>query len=160
MRPESRAPEDRGQGGPAEDRTRTTSAEATEALGAAVAARLHAGDVVLLRGELGAGKTTFVRGAARALGAGVRVTSPTFALAHRYDGAALRVAHLDLYRLAGLSEDDEDLIADELAGDVVAFLEWPEPALALVADRVAAEVTLEHAGDDARDARVTWRADR
>lgn len=164
MRPESRAPEDRGADGPTDEpageRTRTGSAEQTEALGAAVAVRLRAGDVVLLRGELGAGKTTFVRGAARALGATVRVTSPTFALAHRYDGATLRVAHLDLYRLAGLGEDDEDLIADELAGDVVAFLEWPEPALALIADRVAVEVTLAHAGEDAREAHVVWRADR
>jgi tRNA threonylcarbamoyladenosine biosynthesis protein TsaE len=160
MPPESRAPEgDRPAAAPA-GVVRTASAEETEALGAAVARRLRAGDVVLLRGELGAGKTTFVRGAAAALGAAVRVTSPTFALAHRYDGAALRVAHLDLYRLAGLGEDDEDLIAEELAGDVVAFVEWPEPAAALVADRVALEVAFAHAGEDARTVELSWRAAR
>jgi tRNA threonylcarbamoyladenosine biosynthesis protein TsaE len=160
MRRESRAPEDPRADGPAEETTRTDSAAGTEALGAAVALRLRAGDVVLLRGDLGAGKTTFVRGAARALGATVRITSPTFALAHRYDGRALRVAHLDLYRLAGLGEDDEELIADELAGETVAFVEWPDPALALVEDRVAAEVTLAHAGEDVREVRVRWRAER
>lgn len=142
------------------ERTRTTSAAATEELGAAIARRLRAGDVVLLRGDLGAGKTTLVRGAATALGATGRVTSPTFALAHRYDGAALRVAHLDLYRLGGLGEEDEDLIADELAGDVVAFVEWPGPAEALLADRVVLEVDLAHAGEDERDATLSWRAAR
>lgn len=164
MPPESRAPESEPAGeragDAATDRLRTASPAETEALGAAIAARLRAGDVVLLHGDLGAGKTTLVRGAAAALGATARVTSPTFALAHRYDGAGLRVAHLDLYRLAGLGEDDEELIADELDGDVVAFVEWPGPAEALVAGRVALEVRLEHAGADARTATLRWRADR
>ncbi|WP_084270167.1 tRNA (adenosine(37)-N6)-threonylcarbamoyltransferase complex ATPase subunit type 1 TsaE [Patulibacter minatonensis] len=164
MRPDGRAPDSDPPvgatgGGPDDVRT-TTSAAATEALGAEVARRLRAGDVVLLRGDLGAGKTTLVRGAAAALGATGRITSPTFALAHRYDGAAVRIAHLDLYRLAGLGEDDEDLIDEELAGDVVAFVEWPGPAEALIADRVALEVELAHAGDDRREARLTWRAAR
>lgn len=164
MRPAGRPPE-QDPAGAREPRApaggvRTDSAAGTEALGAAVARRLRAGDVVLLRGDLGAGKTTFVRGAAAALGAAGRVTSPTFALAHRYDGAALRVAHLDLYRLGGLGEEDEDLIADELAGDVVAFVEWPGPAEALLADRVVLEVDLAHAGEDERDATLSWRAAR
>lgn len=136
---------------------RTDSAAATEALGATVAARLRAGDVVLLRGELGSGKTTLVRGAARALGATGRVTSPTFALAHRYDGAAVRLAHLDLYRLGtALGEDDEELIAGEVEGDTIAFVEWPEPALDLLAERTVLIVELEHAGGDARKLRLTW----
>jgi tRNA threonylcarbamoyladenosine biosynthesis protein TsaE len=160
MRRDGRAPgSDQGDdvlGGP----SRTASADETEALGAAIARRLRAGDVVLLRGDLGAGKTTLVRGAATALGATGRITSPTFALAHRYDTGGVRVAHLDLYRLAGLGEDDEELIADELAGDVVAFVEWPEPAVALVDDRVVLEVELAHAGEDARDVKLTWRAER
>lgn len=164
MRPAGRPPEHDPAAGPVPDApdgcTRTSSAAATETLGGAVARRLRSGDVVLLRGDLGAGKTTFVRGAAAALGTEGRVTSPTFALAHRYDGAALRVAHLDLYRLGGLGEEDEDLIVDELAGDVVAFVEWPGPAEALLADRVVLEVALEHAGDDARDVTLTWRAAR
>jgi tRNA threonylcarbamoyladenosine biosynthesis protein TsaE len=164
MRPDGRAPASEGpaarRDGPGTERVRTTSPEETEALGAAVARRLRTGDVVLLRGDLGAGKTTLVRGAAVALGARVRVTSPTFALAHRYDGDGVRVAHLDLYRLAGLGEDDEELVADELAGDVVAFVEWPDAAADLVGERVALEVELTHAGDDVRDAALTWRAAR
>ncbi|WP_320669859.1 tRNA (adenosine(37)-N6)-threonylcarbamoyltransferase complex ATPase subunit type 1 TsaE [Patulibacter defluvii] len=136
---------------------RTTSAEQTEALGAAIAARLSPGDVVLLRGELGSGKTTLVRGAAAALGAGGRVTSPTFALANRYDGGRVRVAHLDLYRLAGLGDEDEELVEEELAGDVIAFVEWPDPAAALLAERVVLELELRHAGDDAREVELRWR---
>ena len=73
---------------------------------------------------------------------------------------AVRIAHLDLYRLAGLGEDDEDLIDEELEGDVVAFVEWPGPAEALVADRVVLEVELGHAGGDSRDVVLAWRAPR
>ncbi|MDO9410049.1 tRNA (adenosine(37)-N6)-threonylcarbamoyltransferase complex ATPase subunit type 1 TsaE [Patulibacter sp.] len=164
MRPDDRGPEsDRAAGRDDEaprERAHTSSAADTEALGAGLAGRLRAGDVVLLRGDLGAGKTTLVRGAAAALGAAVRVTSPTFALAHRYDGDGVRVAHLDLYRLAGLGEDDEELIAEELDGDVVAFVEWPDVAAELVAGRVALEVTLAHAGGDGRDVDLVWRAER
>jgi tRNA threonylcarbamoyladenosine biosynthesis protein TsaE len=162
MRPAAAAPGNPPAGpGPVESRS-TDGPEATAALGAEIARRLRAGDVVLLRGDLGAGKTTLVRGAAAALGADARVTSPTFALAHRYDGDGVRIAHLDLYRLGGgaLGEDDEDLLADELAGDVVAFVEWPGPVEALLADRVALEVDLAHAGDDRRDAALRWRAER
>jgi tRNA threonylcarbamoyladenosine biosynthesis protein TsaE len=164
MRPDGRAPQSVPAPGSADalagGADRTTSAAGTEALGAAIAARLRAGDVVLLRGDLGAGKTTLVRGAAAALGATGRVTSPTFALAHRYDGRTVRIAHLDLYRLAGLGEDDEDLIDEELAGDVVAFVEWPGPAEDLIADRVVLEVELAHAGDDTREVVLTWREPR
>lgn len=139
------------------DVRRTTTAAETEALGAAIASRLGPGDVVLLRGELGSGKTTLVRGAAAALGAAGRVTSPTFALANRYDGGRARLAHLDLYRLAGLGEEDEDLIEEELAGDVIAFVEWPDPAIALLAPRTVLEVELRHAGDDVREVELRWR---
>ncbi|WP_022928326.1 tRNA (adenosine(37)-N6)-threonylcarbamoyltransferase complex ATPase subunit type 1 TsaE [Patulibacter americanus] len=160
MRPAREAPGDAHGGEVRAERRSTADPDATAALGAEIAARLRAGDVVLLRGDLGAGKTTLVRGAAAALGATARVTSPTFALAHRYDGDGVRIAHLDLYRLRALGEEDEDLIADELTGDVVAFVEWPEPMAALIADRVVLEVELEHAGDDAREAVLRWKADR
>jgi tRNA threonylcarbamoyladenosine biosynthesis protein TsaE len=105
----------------------TDGASATEALGAELAAELVAGDLVYVRGELGAGKTTLVRGACRALGvAATAVTSPTFAIAHRYGGAGgLLVAHLDLYRLADLDAEDPDLLADYLGADRIAFVEWP-----------------------------------
>jgi tRNA threonylcarbamoyladenosine biosynthesis protein TsaE len=160
MRPAREAPGNAPDGDATVQRRSTSGPDDTAALGAEIAARLRAGDVVLLRGDLGAGKTTLVRGAAAALGARARVTSPTFALAHRYDADAVRIAHLDLYRLRGLGEEDEDLIADELTGDVVAFVEWPDPVAALLADRVVLEVDLEHAGDDARDAVLRWKADR
>ena len=80
--------------------------EATERAGADLAAQLEPGDVVLVSGELGAGKTTFVRGALRALGVAGSVTSPTFVVGHAYDGAAGPVSHLDLYRLAGMGDED------------------------------------------------------
>jgi tRNA threonylcarbamoyladenosine biosynthesis protein TsaE len=106
---------------------------------------------VLLEGEMGAGKTTFVRGAARALGFEGPVTSPTFTIGRRYDGGRLPIAHLDLHRLSGLEDEDPALLDDYLTPDAVAFVEWPgiaEGAPGL--DRVVARVLLEHAGGDAR----------
>jgi tRNA threonylcarbamoyladenosine biosynthesis protein TsaE len=130
--------------------TETASPEETEALAARLAQRLEPGDVVLVSGDLGAGKTTFVRGAARALGVRVPVTSPTFTIAHRYEGR-IPVSHLDLFRLDGLDAEEPELLADELAPDRIAFLEWPEhggPDLGEA--RVAARVRLEHLGADRR----------
>ena len=133
------------------------SALQTERLGAALARELKPGDVVLVCGEMGAGKTTFVRGALRALGVTGRVTSPTFTLARRYDDLAVPVSHLDLHRLAGLEGEDPALLADYVDPAHVAFVEWPEAAEALLADRVAARVTLEHAGQDLRRVTVVAR---
>ena len=82
----------------------SASVEETEALGARLARRLRPGDVVTVSGELGTGKTTFVRGAARALGVVEPVASPTFTIGHRYD-ASPPVAHLDLYRISGLDSE-------------------------------------------------------
>jgi tRNA threonylcarbamoyladenosine biosynthesis protein TsaE len=127
----------------------TDGAAATEAVGAALAATLRPGDVVLLEGEMGAGKTTFVRGAVRALGFEGPVTSPTFTIGRRYEGGRLPIAHLDLHRLSGLADEDPALLDDYLTPDAIAFVEWPaiaEPQL----ERVAARVKLEHAGGDTR----------
>ena len=132
-------------------RYQTASAEQTEALGEQLAARLSAGDVVLVEGELGAGKTTFVRGAARALGVRTPVTSPTFTIGQRYP-APTPVAHIDLYRVQTLSGEDPDLLADYVGPDTIAFVEWPQAAddeLAALA-RVAARVQIEHGGGDRR----------
>jgi tRNA threonylcarbamoyladenosine biosynthesis protein TsaE len=129
----------------------SSSPSETEAAGAELAGRLRAGDVVLVSGELGSGKTTFVRGAARALGVEGPVTSPTFTIGHVLAGRP-EVAHLDLYRLDSLAGEDPALLEDYLTPERVAFVEWPamaEPAL----ERVAARVLLEHAGGDRR--RVT-----
>src|SRR5438270_10530000 len=106
---------------------RTSGPAETEALGARLAATLSEGDVVLVRGELGSGKTTLVRGAARALGVEDPVTSPTFSIGHRYrGGGGLTVAHLDLYRLAGLGREDPALLEDYIGPGRIAFVEWPE----------------------------------
>lgn len=129
----------------------TTSAAETEQIAATVAAGLRAGDVVLVSGDLGSGKTTFVRGACRALGVTEPVTSPTFTIARRYASGGVPVSHLDLYRLAGSAGEDPDLLEDELGPDRVAFVEWPEAdAAPLAGARVVAHVRLEHRGGDRR----------
>jgi tRNA threonylcarbamoyladenosine biosynthesis protein TsaE len=127
----------------------TSDSSQTEALGAELAAALKAGDVVLVRGELGAGKTTFVRGAARALGVRDPVTSPTFGIGHRYRGEGVGVSHLDLYRLADLEGEEPALLEDYLGHDRIAFVEWPQDESAeLSGARVC--VTLTHRGGDSR----------
>ena len=133
-------------------KTTTDSAAATEALGAELAARLAPGDVVVLSGEVGAGKTTLIRGACRALGVESPVTSPTFTIGHRYEDGRLPVAHLDLYRLeAGLEGEDPALLEDYLAADAVAFVEWPAVAEPELAGRHVLAVRLAHAGGDRRE---------
>ena len=131
------------------------SAEETEALGARIAERLGPGDLVLLSGDLGAGKTTLIRGACRALGVTEPVTSPTFTIGQRYGGGRLPVSHLDLYRLADLEGEDPALLDDYLGPDGVAFVEWPDAG----ADRLgrpAIEVRLAHAGEERRRIEVAW----
>ena len=138
-------------------RFQSNDAAETEALGARLAAILRPGDVVLLEGELGAGKTTFVRGAARALGVSGPVTSPTFTIGQRYPGSDGRVvAHVDLYRLQTLGGEDPDLLADYVAPHTIAFVEWPEVGEDELAElgRVAAHVRLAHAGGDVREVEV------
>ena len=132
----------------------TDSAAATEAVGAALARELRDGDVVFLTGELGAGKTTLVRGAARALGCQTPVTSPTFALGHRYPaGPELLVTHIDLYRLASLDAEDPDLLAPYLGPGRICFVEWAEHAAAeLGAPQLRVE--LRHDGNDHRTIEV------
>jgi tRNA threonylcarbamoyladenosine biosynthesis protein TsaE len=132
-------------------RFQSSSAQETEAIGARVARTLSPGDVVLVEGELGAGKTTLVRGACRALGVSATVTSPTFTIGQRYR-APVPVAHLDLFRLSGLAGEEPDLLADYLRPDTIAFVEWPQGGEQTVAGfaRIAARVRLEHAGGDER----------
>ena len=143
---------------PEAERIRTASAEETERAGARLAAGLRPGDVVLVAGDLGAGKTTFVRGALQALGVREPVTSPTFVVGHLYTGAHGPLAHLDLYRLAGLGDEDPGLLDPYFAPDTIAFVEWPERAEAgtLPGERaVVARVALAHAGADRREITVT-----
>jgi tRNA threonylcarbamoyladenosine biosynthesis protein TsaE len=109
-----------------------------EELAARVARCLEPGDIVVLGGEVGAGKTTFVRAAARALGVGERVTSPTYQIARGYEGTAggrkVRVNHLDLYRLETLEEKDALELDDYLDPEAITFVEWAEPARGLLRD--------------------------
>ena len=137
----------------------TASAAETERLAADLARELTAGDVVLLSGELGTGKTTFVRGAARALGVTDPVTSPTFTIGQRYPAAApvTYVSHVDLYRLRSLRDEDPDLLADYIGPDTITFVEWPAAGIQEIADlgRIVRRVSLSHAGGDRRTVEVT-----
>ncbi len=106
---------------------------ALEGLASRVARMLEPGDVVVLSGEVGAGKTTFVRAAALALGVTDRVTSPTYQLARGYeglkDGRRMVVNHIDLYRLEGIEDRDVLELDDYLEPEAVTFIEWADPAL-------------------------------
>ena len=107
-------------------------------LAARVAGVLVPGDTVVLSGEVGAGKTTFVRHAARALGVVERVTSPTYQLARGYEGypngRRVTVNHLDLYRVEGVGEEDVLELDDYLDARAITFIEWAEPALKALED--------------------------
>jgi tRNA threonylcarbamoyladenosine biosynthesis protein TsaE len=126
----------------------TSSPEETEEVGAAIGRRLRAGDVLLLVGDLGAGKTTFVRGLARGLGVRGDVMSPTFQLVRQYRGP-VPLAHVDLYRLGEMAEVD-DLGLDEMLDEGALVVEW--------GDRLrwpgAPRVVIEHAGGDRRRLRL------
>jgi tRNA threonylcarbamoyladenosine biosynthesis protein TsaE len=136
-------------------------AEATEALGARIAAGLGPGDVVLIAGELGSGKTTLVRGACRALGVSGPVASPTFTIGRRHRGR-VPVSHLDLYRLDDLGLEDPALLDDYLTPDAIAFVEWPESAREAPLGEgvaIALRIELRHAGGDRREVEVRSPAD-
>ena len=125
--------------------TVTHSSEETELLAAELAPRLRAGDVVTVAGELGSGKTTFVRGACVALGVRERVTSPTYTIGHRYHGDdGVEVSHLDLYRFQGVSPAEwGDL--EPYFEQAIAFVEWPEAGEGVLPPPRYA-VRLRHAG--------------
>ena len=136
--------------------TLTQSAAETEAVGRRIAASLEPGDVVLVSGELGTGKTTLIRGACRELGVSEPIVSPTFMIGRRYRGR-VPVSHLDLFRLPTLAGEDPGLLDDYLTPDAVTFVEWPAVAEATVEDPLAdrggrvRRVEIRHAGGDARE---------
>jgi tRNA threonylcarbamoyladenosine biosynthesis protein TsaE len=136
----------------------TTSPEQTERAAAAVAPVFAPGDVVLIAGDVGTGKTTFVRAACRALGVTDRVTSPSFTIGQTYAGP-LPVAHVDLFRLDDLQSEDPALLADYLTPERVAFVEWPGAGLPWIdRERVVLELELIHAGGDRRHVRAAGSA--
>ena len=125
----------------------THAPEETEALAAELARRLATGDVVTVAGELGAGKTTFVRGACGALGVTVNVTSPTFTIGHRYEGSP-DVSHLDLFRFKDVSPAEwGDL--EPYFDETIAFVEWPEAGEGVL-PAPRAVVRLRHADEGRR----------
>lgn len=107
----------------------TTSAEETKALGVALGNYLEPGDVLVLTGDLGAGKTQLTKGIARALGIEAEITSPTFAIEAIYEGTKMPLYHLDLYRLDSPDQLGDAGVWDVLGGDGVCVLEWGEQFL-------------------------------
>jgi tRNA threonylcarbamoyladenosine biosynthesis protein TsaE len=128
------------------------SPERTGEIGAELAATLRPGDVVLVSGDLGAGKTTLIRGACRALGVEGPVRSPTFTIGIRHHGR-VAVSHLDLYRLENLDAEDPDLLEDYFTPDAVVFVEWPERAS--WDERATMCVAIKHGGGDRRRVAIT-----
>jgi tRNA threonylcarbamoyladenosine biosynthesis protein TsaE len=132
---------------PVEQTVVTASGDETASLGGRLAGRLGPGDVVGVSGELGAGKTTFIRGACRSLGVDEPISSPTFTIAHRYD-APIPVAHLDLYRLSGIGDADWGDLEPYFDG-TIAFVEWPEHADGRLGP-VRIDVRMEHVDESHR----------
>jgi tRNA threonylcarbamoyladenosine biosynthesis protein TsaE len=130
----------------------THSADETRAAGARLARRLGPGDVVALTGELGAGKTCFVQGLARALGVGAWPTSPTFVLVNEYRGE-LPIHHVDAYRVAGPAELVDVGLLELLDGDGVTVIEWADRVAALLPDRTI-HVSIDGVGDEPRTIRI------
>jgi len=135
-----------------EKRFKTRSVEGTLALAERIAEMLPAPKLVILRGEVGAGKTTLVKGVAAALGAAAEddVTSPTFTIVHEYEGTKVRLFHLDLYRL----ETEEQIAVlglDEMAGydNALVLVEWGDRFESIV-KRADAEIYIEHGDEDER----------
>lgn len=135
------------------DRLPVAGADATEQLAGRFAEQLRPGDVVFLQGEVGSGKTTFVRGACRRLGVTQPVTSPSFTLAQRYEGSDIAISHLDFQRLGGGAEDP-GLFEGEVATDRITFVEWPSESPAGTGWRPSYVVDFEHAGPDERVIRI------
>jgi len=137
------------------ERIESGSAAETEALGARVADRLRPGDVVVVSGDVGAGKSTLIRGACRALGIEGPVTSPTFTIGQTYGGGRVPVSHLDLYRLQTLEGEDPALLEDYLRPEGVAFVEWPAAGSGRL-ERPALELRLSHLTEERRRIEIDW----
>lgn len=127
----------------------TGSVDATRALGGALADLLRPGDVLVLAGDLGAGKTALTQGIARALGVEGQVTSPTFTLVHVYEDGRLPIHHLDVYRLEQLEEVADLGLPELLDEGGVVIVEWGDAILpALPADHLEIRLTFGDGDDD------------
>jgi tRNA threonylcarbamoyladenosine biosynthesis protein TsaE len=133
------------------------SPEATMRAAGELAAALEPGDVVLITGDVGTGKTTFVRGVCRALGVRENVASPSFTIGRTYNGR-LPVSHLDFFRLETLAGEDPGLLEEYFASGSVVFIEWPRAAEPeLESGRIAMRLNLVHLGGDRRGVTVSGR---
>ena len=137
----------------------TQSAEETRHVGRVVGRQLRPGDVVLLFGDLGAGKTTLVQGLGAAIGAEESVTSPTFTLIHVYHGEGVMLVHFDPYRLAGPEDVEGTGFLDYLGLGAILAVEWAE-RLGELAPRDAVNVHIDQADDDDRTIRIEWNDPR
>ena len=136
---------------------RTSSPEETERIASALSMRVAPGTVITLEGDLGAGKTCFVRGLARGLGADAHaISSPTFVIEHRHPCDSGLLVHIDAYRIRS-SEDLASIGWDELLaqGDAIIAIEWPS-RIAAVLPEVRIDVRLRHAGEDVREIEIEW----
>jgi tRNA threonylcarbamoyladenosine biosynthesis protein TsaE len=135
------------------------SARSTERVARSLASRLRPGDVVLVEGDVGTGKTTFVRGACAGLGVREQVTSPSFTIGRRYQ-AGVAVSHVDLFRLETLESEDPALLDDYLTPDAITFVEWPETAAGVLEPQsIALRIQLSHGGGDMRSLRLEGRTE-
>ena len=133
----------------------THSAEETTELGRQVAAELKPGSIVLLRGDLGAGKTTLIKGIAEGFQAAKAddVTSPTFTLIHEYRGPEVTLYHIDLYRIDTQRELDTLALDDLMTPQSILLIEWGEKFARFAKERDV-EIAIEHKGGDERSVRI------
>jgi tRNA threonylcarbamoyladenosine biosynthesis protein TsaE len=138
---------------------RTTSVADTRALAAALAALVRPGDVLLLAGEMGAGKTAFTQGLGAALGVTERITSPTFTIAQTYEGGRLRLHHLDVYRLEHLHEALDVGLAEMIDDAAVVVIEWGDAIVpVLPADFLEIRIAFAPLDEDEASGDVrTWQ---
>jgi tRNA threonylcarbamoyladenosine biosynthesis protein TsaE len=138
---------------------RTTSADDTRALAAAFADLVRPGDVVLLSGEMGAGKTAFTQGLGSALGVSERITSPTFTIVQTYEGSRIRIHHLDVYRLEHLHEALDVGLAEMVDDGAVVVIEWGDAVVpVLPADFLEIRIGFAPLDDDPASGDVrTWQ---
>ena len=134
----------------------TKSPKETEALGKRVAGELAAGDVVGLIGELGSGKTCFVRGVAGGLGSEGLIKSPSFTIINIYEGGRLPLHHIDLYRIARTGEFFDTGVEEYIYGEGVSVIEWADNVPGLL-ERCDLVIRFSHRGDDLREIEIKRR---
>jgi len=136
------------------------SVDETEAAAADLSKQLKAGDLIHVCGDVGAGKTTFIRGACRGLGFEGAVTSPSYTICNRYEDGELLISHLDCQRLEGATGEETGLLDDEIGPTRITFIEWPQQSVGAVGSLAlaapAVRVELGHISPDQRSVTIDW----